>query len=150
VDPADFQCLACPAPYRAKNNSLSDSDVDLDRSFLACLIAAFRHRGLSKNGHLLRCQKGQPLAYIDYEDDAGSQSAGKVLTRDEARLIAADVARLPEILRHGSGRAAGSRLPSGSRSSTIRNPMHAVENAALLVLGMLGGAAITFIALFGC
>ena len=102
-----------------------------------------------KGCFVVRDKKGQPLAYVDYEDVAGPPSAGKVLTRDEARLIADDIATLPELLTHGSRRAADIRLPSGSRSSTIPNPMHAVENVALLILGMLGGAAIAFIALFG-
>jgi len=97
----------------------------------------------------VRDKKGQPLAYIDFEDDAGSQSAGKVLTRDEARVIAADVAKLPELLTRRSGRAAGSGLTHETRGSTVPIPMHFVENAALLVLGMLSGAAIIFlIALF--
>ena len=47
---------------------------------------------------IVKDNNGQPLAYVYYEEEAGRRSAAKLLTRDEARRVAANIAKLPHLL----------------------------------------------------
>jgi hypothetical protein len=41
---------------------------------------------------------GQALSYIYYESEPGPRSAAKLLSKDEARRIAANIAKLPGVI----------------------------------------------------
>jgi hypothetical protein len=57
---------------------------------------------LQPNYYVVRDADGQQLAYIYYSNDPDRRSAAKLLTKDEASRIAANIAKPPELL---SGRS---------------------------------------------
>jgi hypothetical protein len=47
---------------------------------------------------IVRDANGQALSYLYYENEPGRRTAAGLLTRDEARRIAINVAKLPDLL----------------------------------------------------
>jgi hypothetical protein len=48
---------------------------------------------------IVRDHNGQALSYVYYENDSGRRDAANLLTRDEARRIAINIANLPDLVK---------------------------------------------------
>jgi hypothetical protein len=48
---------------------------------------------------IVRDANGQALSYVYYKNEPGRRTAAGLLTRDEARRIAINIAKLPELVK---------------------------------------------------
>jgi hypothetical protein len=92
--------------FRPRGQILDNNLLDLLNLGLEALPHTWRITPLSPAlaadpmpcGYVVRDANGQALAYVYSRDNEAEARQAKVLTNDEARRIAVDVARLPELL----------------------------------------------------
>jgi hypothetical protein len=73
---------------------------------------------------IVRDANGQAVSYIYFEDEAGRRTTAKLLTRDEARRIAANIAKLPDLLKSPTGATNAAVLAICERVAEVQAMLH--------------------------
>jgi hypothetical protein len=73
---------------------------------------------------MVRDANGQAVSYVYFEDEPGRRSSAKLLTRDEARRIAANVAKLPDLIKRPTGATDAASSPSVSARPRCEAMLH--------------------------
>jgi hypothetical protein len=58
-----------------------------------------RHQHHDSLGFIVKDATGLTVAYVYYEEEPGRRAAANLMTKEEARRIAANIAKLPELVR---------------------------------------------------
>src|SRR3984885_1764084 len=99
------------------------------------------HADPTPGGYVVRDANGQALAYLYSRDNDAEARQAKVLTKDEARRIAINIARLPELLDSVAAalcdeiafwRSDESTNPDTEILAALRPAMATIPNAMLL------------------
>jgi hypothetical protein len=70
------------------------------------------YRGIS---YIVRDANNFPVAYVYFESEPGRRAAAHLMTKDEARKIAAGIAKLPELLKRPRDSAPPTPIPGKSQ-----------------------------------
>jgi hypothetical protein len=73
----------------------------ISASHWVCPTAASRYLGPSRNcgiSYIVRDADRFAVAYVYFQSEPGRRAAANLMTKDEARKIAAGIAKLPELL----------------------------------------------------